>query len=112
MLTGEDSTFKSLAALLELFSEFGEGTGTMFVIAAPCSEPKQSLVPATVNDKPDLVREQDDPGNRCDLLCVILLRRVLQWSCLLLTMLSCLMHPGNETPYCNLDRPLRADMHM
>ncbi|CAL8467273.1 g6810 [Coccomyxa elongata] len=63
MLEGEDSTFKSLAALLELFSEFGEGTGTMFVIAAPCSEPQQSLVPAIVNGKPDLLQEQDDPGN-------------------------------------------------
>ncbi len=69
MLEGGDSTFKSLAALLELFSEFGEGTGTMFVIAAPCSEPQQSLVPAEVNGKPDLVREQNDPGNRCALLC-------------------------------------------
>ncbi len=69
MLEGEDSTFKHLAGLLELFSEFGEGTGTMFVIAAPCSEPQQSLVPAIVNGKPDLLREQDDPGNGCVLLC-------------------------------------------
>ncbi|KAK9916383.1 hypothetical protein WJX75_002074 [Coccomyxa subellipsoidea] len=65
MLAGEDSAFKdSLAALLDLFKEFGEGTGTMFVIAAPCSEPPNRLIPATLNGRPDLVREDDDPANR------------------------------------------------
>lgn len=65
MLAGEDSAFKdSLAALLDLFKEFGEGTGTMFVVAAPCSEPPNRLIPATVNGRPDLVREHDDPANR------------------------------------------------
>lgn len=65
MLAGEDSAFKdSLAALLDLFKEFGEGTGTMFVIAAPCSEPPNRLIPAILNGRPDLVREDDDPANR------------------------------------------------
>ena len=66
MLAGDDSTFRdSFAALLDLFKEFAQGTGTMFVIASPCSEPPNRLVPALVNDRPDLVREHDDPASRC-----------------------------------------------
>ncbi len=63
MLAGDDSTFKdSFAALLDLFKEFGEGTGTMFVIATPCSEPPNRLIPADINGRPDLVRDHD---NKC-----------------------------------------------
>jgi len=65
MLEGEDSTFKSLDALLDLFGEFGEGTGTMLVIAAPCSDPPNKLVPIFQNYCMDLVREHDNPANRC-----------------------------------------------
>ncbi|EIE26878.1 hypothetical protein COCSUDRAFT_64702 [Coccomyxa subellipsoidea C-169] len=63
MLAGDDSTFKdSFAALLDLFKEFGEGTGTMFVIATPCSEPPNRLIPADIDGRPDLVRDHDNKG--------------------------------------------------
>lgn len=69
MLEGEDSTFKSLDALLDLFGEFGKGTGTIFVIAAPCSDPPNKLVPVFQNYCTDLVREHDNQANRWLYIC-------------------------------------------